>query len=109
MAFNYPRALQTAQRLIKNFGGPGQLVKMASSGQPTYPCTLVVIDYTLRERENESIQQTDRRALVSPEGLTVNVEEGDILVVDGQEMRVISSSPLKPASVLIMWEAQVRV
>lgn len=114
-AFDYARPKATAERLIKRFGKSGAIRRMESSGDPWNPtlapvdhdCTLVVTDYTLRERESTLIGAKDRKVLISTEGLTITPTNSDKLRLGGVDYEIVRIDPLEPGDTVIMWQAQV--
>jgi hypothetical protein len=74
--FNYGRAQNTADRLIKKFGGAGVILKFVapvdSRSKPTYtrvPVALVVIDYNNRQVDGTRILATDKQIFVSAKSI----------------------------------------
>ena len=119
--FDYSRPRATAERLIARFGQTGSFRRKApgSGGQPwnpatktggvatEYPCTFVLLDYTLREKANSDIGMTDKRALISTSGLTIEPSASDELMVDGEAHAIVNIMPLSPGGTVILYEAQV--
>lgn len=113
-AFDYARSKATAERLIKRFGKSGAIRRMETSGEPwnpdlvpaDYDCTLVVTDYTLRERESSMIGAKDRRVLISTEGLTITPTNSDKLRLGGVDYEIVDIWPLEPGDTVVLWEAQ---
>ena len=114
-AFDYARSKAAAERLIARFGKAGAIRRTTSTGDawsPTqtttdYDCTLVVTDYTLRERESTLIGATDRKVLISTDGLTITPTNKDRLVLDGKPYEIVRIMPLEPGETVLLWEAQV--
>lgn len=120
-AFDYSRSVATAKRLIARFGKAGAIRRTSytdSAGTPwdtsddvvnvtDHTVTLVVTDYALRERDNTLIGATDRRVLISTDGLAITPTSADLVVVDGAAHEIVRISPLQPGSTVILWEAQV--
>jgi hypothetical protein len=80
-------------------------------------CVAFISDYSPHERMGKVINQTDRKALVSPVGLTIVPDsEQDRLVtldpVTGLELetlRIIAPiGKMAPAGVVVYWELQLR-
>lgn len=130
MSFDYAKSAATAARLIKRFGQEGAIrrrTQAETGGQPTnpwehpddvpgeipaadvdYPATLVVLEYTLGERENSLIQNSDKKVFISTEGLEVEPTEADQLVVQGRALEIVTLMPLAPAGTVVFYEAQAR-
>lgn len=115
--FDYARSRATAERLIKRFGQQGAIRRTTMTGgdpwNPTpetndYNCTLVVIEYSLRERESSLIGATDKKVLISPEGLTIEPTASDQVVVGGKPHEIVRVDPLDPGGTVVMWDAQTR-
>lgn len=81
--FNYARAQNTADRLIKKFGGTGAILKYVapvdSRSKPTYtpvPVALVVLDYANRQVDGTRILATDKQIYVSAKSIDeIDVED----------------------------------
>lgn len=114
-AFDYSRPKATAERLISRFGKAGAIRRMEASGDPwnpalmpvDYDCTLVVTDYTLRERESTLIGAKDRKVLISTEGVTITPTNADKLRLGGVDYEIVRVMPLEPGDTVILWEMQV--
>jgi len=113
--FDYVRTRTTASRLIARFGTTGAIRRSVASGDewnPTltetdYACTLCVTDYTMFERGNSLIGATDRKVMISTAGLDIEPTNADQVVIAGQPYEIKRIDPLKPAGVVVMWQAQV--
>lgn len=116
--FDYSRAQRVSHRQIAKFGGGENNARLDRSGVLRM-CTVVLVEYKPQERDGNLIQFTDRRALVSPIGLTIDPDnELDVLVtgkfVAGvwqqlERLRiVVPPGKLAPAGTVIYWELQVR-
>ncbi|KNY21589.1 hypothetical protein [Methylobacterium sp. ARG-1] len=124
-AFDYARAVRTANRLIAKFGQPGAIRRGSNTSggdstnsqastpggaaEPTdHPCTLVVLDYSEQERASSLIEQTDRKVLIARAGLDIEPTNDDALVIGGEEFQIITVMPLAPGPVTVLWTAQAR-
>lgn len=117
--FNYARAVRTADKLIRKFGGAGKIIRPQSSGgvRPTplppleVDCQCVVVDYTDRERAATNIKMGARRALISPRNLPVEVALTDSIVApDGQTYRIVPPMTiLKPKDIIVLYDLQVEI
>ncbi|CAN0653109.1 conserved protein of unknown function [Nitratireductor aquimarinus] len=127
--FNYAKSAQTAARLIKRFGQTGAIRRKTKIGGTDwnpefqdidYPCTLVVTEYTLKERESSLVEQNDRKALISTEGVSIPAlpdnpasadapTAADRLVIGGNVLSIIHVEPLNPGGTVVMWTAQARL
>lgn len=116
--FDYARAAQTAERLIRKFGAVGAIRRETPGSGPSYdpgeptltdhPAHIVVTSYTNREIDGQRILATDRKAYVEP---TVGVEPttSDLLVTpDGSTLAVIDVTLLRPATTTVLYVLQVR-
>lgn len=114
VSFNYAKSAATADRLIKKFGQTGAIRRTTTTGDPwdpvvtetDYACTLVVTEYTLRERESSLIGTTDKRVLISTKDLSIEPTEQDRVVVGGIAHEIVRVDPLNPGGTVVMWEAQ---
>lgn len=110
---DYSRQRSIADQMIRKYGK--QAILRRDSGDRS--CWASIIEYTPHERVGKTINQTDRKALVSPIDLTIDPDsEQDKLVtldpITGAEketLRIISPvGKLAPAEIIIYWELQVR-
>ena len=110
---DYVRELGLADGMIRKYGSPAILRRQSGDR----PCWAFIISYTPIERMGKLINQTDRKALVSPVGLAIDPDsEQDNLVtldtVSGAELqtlRIIAPvGKFAPADTVIYWELQVR-
>ena len=117
--FNYAKAAKTALNLITKFGAT-QKIRRATNTPPSnpweppttsntdYPCQAVVTDYSAREIDGVNILATDRRAVVAAAGLAIVPVSTDRFIVDSVTYTIASIKLIKPASVVIAYELQVR-
>jgi len=110
--------IETASRLIAQWGQAGTFVRPGEAdegvyppipGEPTYHAAKVaVVDYTSEDRDGTNIQANDLRALVSVEGLSITPDNGDSLTVAGKTFSVVRVVPLAPDGVARFYDVQVR-
>jgi hypothetical protein len=117
MAITRPPPIYTRQRnlahaLIGKYGISAILRR--STGDRS---CVIFLSHLPRERQGNLVNQTDRRALLSPIGLTVDPDsELDKLVtidpetgLESETLRIIAPiGKLAPADIIIYWELQVR-
>lgn len=118
MTFDYRRAEKTAQRLLAKFGQSAILHRPGAKTGPEYdptigppievPCTVAILDYSIRERDGTLIKATDKKAYISTEGLTEPVSVEDTLSIAGIDHTIVRVDPLTPAGQTVMFTAQVR-
>lgn len=117
MTFDYSRSKATASRLISRFGQSATLTQETLTG-PDYNPTITETDYTVKvavmeysnlEVDGSSIQQTDRMAYLSTDGLSVTPQTDDKLTIGGQEHQIINVKPLSPGGTVVFYELQVRI
>ena len=110
---DYSRQRSVADGMIRKYGVPAVLRR--ASGDRS--CVVFISDYTPQERVGKLINQTDRKALVTPVGLDVDPDsEQDRLVTldpltgaEKETLRIIAPvGKLAPAEIVIYWELQVR-
>jgi len=115
--FDYVEARADAVELIADFGGPATLTQTANSGSgynPTqtttdYACTAVTIDWKNEEIDGTLIMTTDRKIIISTEGLTVTPAIGDSITIGSDVMRLVEPfKPLSPAGTVVMYETNAR-
>lgn len=122
--FNYVKSQRTADKLISKFGGKltGLRVRTpAGSGPKVNPgkgvpvetaITCCVVDYTIFERADSSVQQDSKRMLVSPlgaGGAEIDIQVTDVLQApDGTRYKVVPPlSILKPRDKVVLYDVQV--
>ena len=118
MAFDYAAMEETAQELIAEFGFPAVIRRITSTGDKwdpeqtpqDYDCTAVVVGFTAAEKATGLIKETDRKALVSTEGLAVTPTLADKFVRNGAVLEIVSVKPVleDPGDANLMWILQVR-
>jgi len=112
---------------IAEAGMPGAIRRTVTTGNPWEPgggqtttdaaCTLVVTEYTLRERESTLIGASDKKVLIAvPVTLAAYADNPaslnaptpvDQVVIQGRAHAIVRVMPVAPAGVPVMWEAQV--
>jgi hypothetical protein len=118
---NYPRLKAMAERLIAKAGQPATLVRATRvGGNPKDPRTgtvtpanhavkVVETEYDIREIDGTVILRSDRRFLMSTEGLgQVDPNSADALIVGGKTLQVVSMKPLQPGGVVLLYDVQAR-
>lgn len=80
-------------------------------------CTLVIVEYTLRERESTLIGASDKKVLVSiPVTLPAYADDpaslnaptaADQVIIQGRAHAIVRVMPVSPAGVPVLWEMQV--
>jgi len=117
MSFNYVKAAATAARLIANFGTTATLTQTVNSGtayNPTQTDTdhtikAVTVDWANNEVDGTLIKATDRKIIISTEGLTVTPKIGDKITIGSDVMRLVEPfKPLSPAETVVMYETNAR-
>ena len=118
-AFNYARMAATATRLLTRFGGPLQLVRvlpgaydpatdtLSGGSETSHTVTGAKFDYEQDDIDGTVIRKGDQRAYIAPTA-AVTPQTGDVLTIDGEQWNVVASRPLKPASVIVLHDVQVR-
>lgn len=115
MAYNYEPLIQTAARLITEFGQTGAIRRPSLSGDawnPTvtatdYGAVLAVMKYPLREIDGTLILSDDRKVYVKA-GADVTPSASDKLVIGGAEFEIISVETIAPSGVNLVHIVQVR-
>ena len=110
---DYARQRNIADSMIRKYGALAILRR--DSGDRS--CWAFISDYSPHERVGKMINQTDRKALISPIGLTADPDsEQDKLVTldpgtgaERETLRIIAPiGKLAPADIVIYFELQVR-
>lgn len=120
MSFDYDEIAATADELLAEFGQSCSLGSVtdgaynpetgeASPASTTHPVTAAIFAYPQRFVDGTLIRVGDKRALVSPVGLTVDPKPGDTLTdAAGAVFQVIDAKPTAPAGAAVLWTLQVR-
>lgn len=95
----------------------GIIQRVSGADESTYPptpgatqdfaCTLILSEYSARDRDGTNILASDLKAMISPDAET-DPRIGDKLSVSGSVYSIVNVDPLQPGGVVLMWEAQVR-
>lgn len=114
--FNYAPAEATAKRLIARFGqsitqhvisGGGSAWNPAQT-ETDYTLTGAVLNYRRRDVDGTLIKASDRRVIVSTEGMTTTLDTAHKLTVGGIKHSIIDVRELNPGGTILYLEAQVR-
>jgi hypothetical protein len=107
------RQQRLADQMIRKYGTPAILRRDGGDRS----CWAFISDYSPHERMGKLVNQTDRKALISPIGLTADPDsEQDRLVTldpatgtELETLRIIAPiGKLAPAQIVLYWELQVR-
>lgn len=115
----YPGLQSTAARLLADKGRqmtlrkrtPGTYNPSTASAALTTADTAVtggVFDYAALLIDGTSIQRGDKKVVLAAQGLAVEPDTGDLLLIGGVEFNVISVQPVAPAGVVVIYILQVR-
>jgi len=117
--FNYARTAASAVKLLTKFGAAATLRRKTGEAQydpatatvvPSWvelPCTVAMVNYSIKDIDGTLIQASDRRLLVAPD-VKEAPQTGDVFVVNGVELMVIRSTPTAPAGKVVLYDVQVR-
>jgi len=105
--FNYAKIQTVADRLITRFGYSGHILR---NNTTTYPCKLVLTEYTALEVDGVLIQSTDRKILIAAKNLNIEPNPETDVVFGGDTLpwRIIRANRTAPGGVNLLWELQVR-
>lgn len=120
MSFDYDNIADVADELLAEFG-QSCVLGSATDGEydpgsgeagpviTNHQLTAAIFAYPQRYIGGTLIRTGDKRALVSPLGLTVDPKPGDTLTdASGAVHQVIDAKPTAPAGVAVLWTLQVR-
>jgi hypothetical protein len=121
--FNYIKSQATADKLIAKFGGKlkGKIIRTPVGSGPKsnpgkgapveYPCTCVVVNWDKGRRIDSEAERNTQRMLVSPLGLTIELELSDkIQAPDGKVYKILPPmNVLKPQTVIVLYDLTVQV
>jgi len=116
----YDRFAATADRLLAHYGQPATLRRVIEGAYDpatgTAPTTnndttvrAALFGYQDSQIDGTRILQGDRRAVIAPSFVVVPPEPGDLVLVGGETLRVISARQVNPAGNALLYIAQVRV
>jgi hypothetical protein len=117
--FDYTRAVASADRQIARYGQTGAIRRKGAATGPKHnptlgasvdhPARLVLLRYQTREIDGGRILASDRKALISPVGLTIAPTTSDVLVeADGTVWKVVDMDILRPADTTVLITLHVR-
>lgn len=117
-AFDYSRALATANRLIARYGQAGYVRRPTTSGSAYNPtpgvpvdhaAVFAVLDYENKDIDGTRILATDKKVLMAPGSLTITPTTTDLLVeADASVYKIIDVKPTKPAATTVLYTIQAR-
>jgi len=119
MSYDYSRPAATAKRLLTRFGAAATMrVKSGEKYDPEtasmaatwadYPCTVAVLDYSLKDLAGTLVQAGDRRLLVAPD-VAQAPQVGSVFVLpDGASVSAVRVSTLAPAGTVVLYDVQAR-
>jgi hypothetical protein len=120
MSFDYDNIADVADELLAEFGQACVLTSItdgaynpetgeAGTTITNHQVTAAIFAYPQRYIDGTLIRTGDKRAQVSPVGLTVDPKPGDTLTdASGAVFQVIDAKPTAPAGVAVLWTLQVR-
>ena len=120
MAFDYPSLRDgLVEPQIADKGKPGQLSvnENPTGGDPwdsqigtpgLYPVTLVELEFKKETHNGTLVEKNDLLFLVSTEGVTVDPQLADRMIVAGVEYQVVSVMPKAPGQTTMFWKIHVR-
>lgn len=114
--FNYAKSRATAIGLMRKFGKGSALRGVLKSGpdwEPVTtvvdaPCTVVELQFSTGEIDGTNILLSDRKFLLSVDGLMREPSAKDRLVVGTEELEIIQVWPLVPGDLVLMYTLQAR-
>jgi hypothetical protein len=119
-AFDYTRALATANRLIERYGKLGAVRREGEATGPVYdptpgepddhPARFAIVEFEADEIDGTRILSTDKKALVAPGTLPIDILPSDLLVeADETVWNIVPPvGKLRPATTTLLYTLQVR-
>jgi len=112
--FDYSASRALADRLLNQFGASLTFTRQSgetfdpatgttTASEETFSRDVVWLDYDNDDIDGSVVQRGDARLLIQGE-----VKVDDRVERNGEKWRVLTASPLQPASTVIFTEAQVR-
>ena len=127
---DYGRPVEAANKLIFKFGSDAVILRQEStveagyeSNHPwddenpsyvnvvSYPCLAVRSSFGMKDLANAAILSTDVKLLIAREGLSIEPQTSDRIVLNGNEdetFEVISVNPVKPGPTTVLRTIQGR-
>lgn len=75
--------------------------------ETAYACTLLLTEYSARDRDGTNITARDVKALIAPDAAT-DPRNGDRLSVGGKTYSLVAVTAIQPGGTVLVWEAQCR-
>ncbi|MCT4369107.1 hypothetical protein CLG85_001615 [Yangia mangrovi] len=95
----------------------GTITRVTGADETTYPptpggatdyaCTVVLDQYSARDREGTQIAAQDVKAMIAPDAET-DPRNGDALTVAGKTFSIVNVDAIQPGGVVLYWECQAR-
>jgi len=112
----YTRAQNTADRLITKYGKDIVISKKTNTGDawnPTQSTTTqtvkgAVLDYSQNNIDGTLVLSGDKQVYITARDLDFAVEKEHTLTIDGANYAIVNLITLKPADVVVYYEAQAR-
>lgn len=115
MPINYQRMQQRSDRLLRQNGAEYSVTRKGTvsvvggveyqADDLAFTAWGVKTEYDPDEIDGNNIQRGDVKIVFTSEQV---IEIGDLVNVDGKQHRVIKPNPVKPASLVICYKAQLR-
>lgn len=123
---NYVKSAATAKRLIEANGQDVSLYRKSETPSDSTkpwrgPATLtantlvatvkgVVVDMSDKDVDGTLIRRSDRKLMIANDSLPTNVttEDIDFVRIAGEDFKVVSSNPLQPGPIRILYEFILR-
>ncbi|MEM1371473.1 MAG: hypothetical protein AAGG72_04490 [Pseudomonadota bacterium] len=113
-------ALIAAESADLNDGTPltGQILRQPTATVTTYPppapgdpdsynCTVIITQYSARDRDGTQITARDVKALIAADAET-DPRNGDRLVVGGKTYSIVNVDTIQPGGVPLLYKCQAR-
>lgn len=85
----------------------GVIIRPGNVAAAEFACTLVLGQYSARDRDGTNITARDVKATISPDAET-DPRNGDLLRVQGRTYSIVHVDAVQPGGVVLMWKCQVR-
>ena len=119
MAFDYAGLREgTVKPLIQNFGDDGVLITAGETHDEPYDSRLndeceidikfVRTSFTEDNNNGTIVEVGDLMLLVSTEGVSIDPDLAQRVIMNCKQYQVVRIDPLKPGSVIMLWKIQVR-
>lgn len=116
----YTELAATARQILEEFGMAATLYKRtagaynASTGRVTqvetsYPITVALMDQPEATLANSAVVQKQRKCFIAADGLTVSIDNEDVIGIGSKKYKVVDPGAIAPAGVVVVYDATLAI